>query len=261
MRIALVSLNQFWENKDANFQTCARYVSEAKNHAVDFIIFPEMTLTGFSMRSAQLAERLDNSMTLDFFKKLAQTHSITIQFGMSTVENNYYYNCSVTINSKGTIVSNYKKMHPFSFSGENGHYSSGEELSYFELQGVKFGCTICYDLRFPEIYSALSNKSKVVINIASWPKKRIDHWRKLIMARAIENQIYLIGVNRTGTDGNLIEYEESSMIVDPSGVPLAAVYKETPLSIYDINFNIGEAYRSAFPTFQDRRPDLYRKFI
>lgn len=261
MRIALVSLNQFWEDKEANFQICAQSVSEAKIYSADLVIFPEMTLTGFSMNSILLAEHTENSISLDFFRNIALTHAITIHFGMTTTESNCYYNCSLTINSEGKVVSNYKKIHPFSYSNEDVYYSAGTELSQFEIHGKTFGSTICYDLRFPEIYSALSNDSHAIINIASWPKKRIDQWRKLLMSRAIENQIYLIGVNRTGTDGNSVEYEESSMIIDPKGTPIPPLFQNPPLYIYEVDFEVGEAYRKEFPTFQDRKPDLYRKFM
>ena len=261
MRVALVSLNQHWEDKEANFQDCSRHVSEAKKIATELIIFPEMTLTGFSMDSTKLAEPIHNSKSLELFKDLAQTHSIAIQFGLAISENNCYYNCAITLDQNGKVISNYRKMHPFSFANENKYFCAGDKLSNFNYQGVNFGSTICYDLRFPEIYSALTKNSQAIINIANWPTKRIDHWRKLMMARAIENQVFLIGVNRTGIDGNHINYQESSMIVDPSGIQLQALYQKPPLYIYDVDFNAAEAYRADFPTFQDRRPDLYKKYI
>lgn len=261
MKIALASLDQIWENKEANLRLCTKEVIRASNLKCELIIFPELTLTGFSMNPEKLAEDLIDSHTLDQFQSLARENSIAIQFGLILNENNHYYNASISVDFHGNLISLYKKMHPFSFAKENEKFSSGKELVKYNINGIKIGTTICYDLRFPELFSALAKECQVIVNIANWPTIRIDHWRTLIMARAIENQLFLVGVNRTGKDANQLIYEESSMIAGPDGQLVTPLLSDGNFQVFDLNLLDLAKYRSKFPTYQDRRAELYRKFI
>jgi predicted amidohydrolase len=123
------------------------------------------------------------------------------------------------------------------------------------------GFSICYDLRFPELYSALAKDCDVLVNIANWPKHRLQQWKALLQARAIENQAYMIGVNRVGTDANGLEYEPSSMIFDANGERLEPIATEGEIDLFELSLQSLEVFRSNFSTKQDRQPELYRALI
>ena len=161
----------------------------------------------------------------------------------------------------GVEQARYSKIHPFSFAGEDRVFEAGNRLAEMKVGEFLFGFSICYDLRFPEIYSSQSKNCNALVNIANWPKRRIHHWKTLLQARAIENQVYVIGVNRIGTDGNDLCYEESSMIIDANGNEVMPYHRENELVIIKITNQDLAEFRRNFPTRQDRRPKLYRTLI
>lgn len=261
MKIALVSLNQVWEDKSANKVLCYNFIQKAVSRQVDLVIFPEMTLTGFSMAVEKTAENFEDSETLDWFRSIAVKFSINIIFGVVFSYKNRVKNHLILLNKKGEILGNYEKIHPFSYTDENLFFVGGDELVISDFYSTKLGFTICYDLRFPELFQGLSKDCEVIINIANWPKRRIDHWRTLLKARAIENQVFMIGVNRTGIDGNNIEYEKSSLIFAPDGTMLDPDNLEYELDFYDINHEMVSEVRNIFPVKNDRKIDLYKVII
>lgn len=262
LRVALVSLNQVWEDKAANFSCCQKVAVQAKKHGADIVIFPEMTLTGFSMDTAKIAEDRENSTTTQQFQQLAIKAGLGVVFGVvyqqpeQKASNNLIY-----ISDIGKIVASYTKIHPFSFADEEQFYKSGTELTSVKIGPFNTGFTICYDLRFPELYSGLAQSCGVIINIANWPKRRVEHWKTLLRARAIENQIYMVGVNRIGLDGNELEFEKSSCVIDANGRELEAKYSSEELDIFDIDARARDQFKQQFSTFGDRKPELYRTLI
>ena len=168
---------------------------------------------------------------------------------------------SVIIDNNGNLLTSYAKIHPFSFSGENEYYLGGDKICSCEIIDAIIGLTICYDLRFPEIFQALSQKCNLILNIANWPEKRIAHWNILLQARAIENQCFIVGTNRTGADGNNQKYVKSSTIFDPSGEKLYPIQTYHDLDIYDLSINKVLSVRSSFPMRQDRRTELYKLIL
>ncbi|MDG1328915.1 MAG: nitrilase-related carbon-nitrogen hydrolase [Flavobacteriaceae bacterium] len=261
MKIALVSLNQIWEEKKVNKINCSKYIKDANLKSCDLIIFPEMTLTGFSLKNASsLSENMLQSTTLTFFKNEAVTNNIAIVFGLIARENDENYNKLIFLSNKGEVIGDYNKIHPFSFSNENLFFKGGNKIQYSFFGGVNWGLSICFDLRFPEIYQIQSPKAEVIINIANWPEKRHNHWKTLIQARAIENQVYFIGVNRTGIDGNGLLYKESSMIVNPNGEIEKEILKESELKVYDLNLDLVKKVRDTFPLVDDRKKEFYKKY-
>lgn len=261
MKIALVSLNQVWEDKSANKVLCYNFIQKAVSHQVDLVIFPEMTLTGFSMAIEKTAENFEDSESLDWFRSIAVKFSINIIFGVVFSYKNRVKNHLILLNKKGEILGNYEKIHPFSYSDENLYFVGGDELVISDFYSTKLGFTICYDLRFPELFQGLSKDCEVIINIANWPKGRIDHWRTLLKARAIENQVFMIGVNRTGIDGNNIEYEKSSMIFTPNGDKLEPVYSNELITIFEFEPLDVIGIRNNFPVKNDRRIAFYKSIL
>lgn len=261
MRVALVSLNQAWENKDLNIQACRSLIQRVKAQDVELVIFPEMTLTSFSMDTSVIAEDRSSSRTVELFKELAREFQVAIVFGVVFRDGNKATNNALMVGSNGTIKGGYSKIHPFSFAGEDKVFNGGSEIFVTNLGAMAIGLTICYDLRFPEIYSALGKHCDLIINIANWPAKRVDHWNALLKARAIENQLFVIGVNRIGTDANGLEYVKSSQIVNPNGELLSSVISEDELDIFDIDLEYTDKFKQAFPTAQDRKPALYKSIL
>jgi omega-amidase len=256
-----VSLNQVWENKDENFQACRSFVKSAKVQGAELVIFPEMTLTAFSMNTGGTAEDCETSLTIELFKKLAVEFQVAIIFGVVFRHGGKASNNAVLIDANGFVLGSYSKIHPFSFSGEEQFFRGGNEICVAKLGALTIGLTICYDLRFPEIYSALGKQCDLIINIANWPARRISHWNTLVEARAIENQLFVAGVNRTGIDGKGIEYIKSSIVINPNGESLTPVYTEMQLDVYYIDSSFISQFKKTFSTTQDRKPEFYKTLL
>jgi len=257
MKIALSSLDQAWENKKYNMLLCEKHCSLASKNQTDLIVFPEMTLTSYSMNVKKNSEKIKTGESLFFFKELAKKYRMYIVYGY-VLDNKGYYNNASVISPKGDTLGEYSKMHLFKFSGENNDFSPGESLCVVKVCGVNIGLTICYDLRFPYLYGKLSEMCDIVINIANWPSKRLMHWDTLLRARAIENQFFMLGVNRTGIDGNNLKYTKSSVCYQPDGERVA-IDKSIGKTLDVINLDINTLieYRKNFNTLSSRLNGVY----
>lgn len=220
MKLAIVSLNKIWENKSINLDMCKKYIQRASRLDVDLIIFPEMTLTGFSNNIDFIGENQENSTTVSNFSKIANDFNISIIFGIVIKVGTKALNKSIFIDNHGNIIGDYSKIHPFSFSGEDKYFISGNKICIVKFKDFDIGLTICYDLRFPELYSALAKRSDIIVNIANWPQKKSRTLGYSFKARSIENRTFIVGVNRTGIDGNNLEYVESSQVFNANGQKL-----------------------------------------
>ena len=262
MKLALSSLNQLWEDKDGNFRLCLADMEAAASSGAKLIVFPEMTLTGFSNRVDALAEELEGSPTLIRFREAAKRYGISVVFGAIIGQRGKKAkNVAMMIDRSGELVGNYTKIHPFSMAGENLHFTSGSEVEFAGLDGWSVGLSVCYDLRFPEIFAILAAHCDVIVNIANWPAKRVDHWRSLLKARAIENQVFMAGVNRTGIDGNGLEYQESSMLFDAYGDVVPPLEERGSLKFYWIDKAKTREIKENLNSFADRQPELYRALM
>lgn len=261
MKLALASLDQVWEDKSQNLRVCKKLILIAKNKGAELIVFPEMTLTGFSMNTSAIAESSASSKSIKDFKKLAVDNNIAIIIGVVFQKGSKGSNNAVFIDNCGKVLANYQKLHPFSFSEENKYYLPGNDIFVADFNSFKIGLTICYDLRFPELYSALSKNCELLVNIANWPKSRLEHWHILLKARAIENQVFVAGINRIGKDPKGNTYQKSSVLVAPSGEISNAIFESADLDVYDVQLSLVEKFQSMFPTKQDRRVDLYRRIL
>lgn len=261
MKIALISLNQKWEDKVANLQRCEELTARAAEVGAELVIFPELTLTGFSMNTHSISENATHSPTVSAFAGLAGKYLVSVVAGVAIQDGNLAKNTLVAFGDDGIEKARYVKIHPFSFAGEDRCFQRGYQLSKMESPEFRLGFSICYDLRFPELYSALAKDCDALINIANWPKKRVGHWKTLLQARAIENQVFVVGVNRIGKDGNGLEYASSSCVVNANGEFLAPIFSENEIDVYEINRQELVQFRESFSTRQDRLPDLYRDII
>ena len=261
MLIATVSLDQVWEDKKKNYLICKKYVREASSRGSDLIIFPEMTLTGFSTNLPHVVEDSINSGTIEQFKYLAKSNNIAIVFGVVLKNGRKAMNHCVFVDKNGDVKGMYAKIHLFSSANEDLALNPGNKLVIIDFLGVNIGLTICYDLRFPEIYSALSKRCDLIINIANWPEKRIDHWNTLLKARAIENQVIIVGVNRIGIDGNNLKYKESSKAYNACGDDILTSGTFNGMNFYILDKKVTEEYKQLFNTTIDRRPEFYKSIL
>lgn len=253
MKIAMTDMDIVWEDKEANKKQCIEMIQEASANHADCILFPEMTLTGFSLRAKEIQDRKQES--LHFFKELARQYKIAVGFGYVTCSGEKGRNHFCFFDERGKMLADYEKIHPFTYGGEAKAYEGGEKICSFSWHGFTCGLFICYDLRFPEVFQKLPFDTDVVFLIANWPESRLGHWYTLLKARAIEMQCYVVGINRTGSGGGL-EYKESSVAYSPSGERL-----EEGKGIWnryvDLDRDSRLAYIKEFPTRADRRPDVY----
>lgn len=261
MKIALASLDQKWEDKAENLKRCLELTASAKVMGAELIIFPEMTLTGFSMNINCSAEDPEQSESVKAFSEMAMSNQIAVVAGLVFQLSEKAGNALLVFSKDGEEQARYFKIHPFSFANEDQFFQSGRSLAKWASSEFKFGFSICYDLRFPELYSAMAKDCDVLVNIANWPKRRVDHWRTLLKARAVENQVFVIGVNRVGIDGNGLEYEHSSLIVNANGEFLQPLLSETEIDVYEISQQDLIDFRKSFSTRQDRRSEIYRELI
>lgn len=251
MKIGLFQYSPEWEDKEANKKKILEILIQAKS-SFDLIVFPEMTLTGFSKKTS-LAEPFDvnESPTLKFFTKIAKDSKTSIIAGFIEQENEKVFNTLFFVNSSGEIVGKYRKIHLFSFAKEDKFYSAGNKPVIVDNQNLKIGLSICYDLRFPELFRVYA-KSKVdlIINIANWPVTRVDHYVHLLKSRAIENQCFVIGVNRVGYGGKEF-YDGRSSVFDPMGNEIVCVKDEEKLIEAEIDLTQIENVREKFPFLDD----------
>ncbi|MCX6149868.1 MAG: carbon-nitrogen family hydrolase [Ignavibacteriales bacterium] len=249
MKIGLVQYNPVWEDKEANKDKLLLMVNQITKN-VDLIIFPEMTLTGFTMKSSLFAESIDGE-SFQFFKTISQKLNSDIIAGVIEIQEEKIFNSLIHISRSGVLINKYSKIHPFSFSGEDKKFAKGDAPRTTIVNDCKIGLSICYDLRFPELYRFYGKeKVHLIINIANWPIPRIEHWRTLLKARAIENQCYVIGVNRVGTDPKN-QYNGFSSVFDPMGEEIVSLENEEKVVIAEIELEKVDQVRNKFPFLND----------
>jgi omega-amidase len=266
MKVATISFDQSWENKKANMKLCENFIIESSKILVDLVIFPEMTLTAFSPKSANsLLEDLSNSKSLNWFGKMSKKYEINIIFGALLKEKGSKLpkNMLCIAEKDGSVKALYAKMHVFSFAKEDLYVASGDKYATYKIGDINFGLAICYDLRFPELFSTMAKTCEVIIIIANWPSSRFDHWNILLKARAIENECIVFGVNRTGVDGNNIDYEDgNSIMVLPDGTLGESSFISQGLNIYNIDKNQVQGYRKRkLSSLKDKKYFLYEDIL
>jgi omega-amidase len=240
-----------WQNKSANYLRVRSLVEAAASEPGSLLVLPEMFATGFSMDIDIVAEG-ENGATSDFLASLALQRGSYIAGGLvSRADADLGSNDAVVFGPGGHLIGKYRKMHPFSLGGEDKHYAAGQDPIVFDWNGVKVCPLICYDLRFPEIFrTAVLRGTEVFVVIANWPRARQRHWEILLKARAVENQAYVVGVNRVGRDPNL-KYVGGSLIVDPHGEVIADGADREEVIRAEIDRDDLRDYRRRFPALRD----------
>jgi len=253
MRIAGLQLDIAWEDKPANFDKVRRLVAAAKLPPGSLLLLPEMFSTGFSMNVAGIAEA-EGGPTEAFLASLAKEQGLTVSGGVVVrAPDGRGLNQSLTVGPDGAVVARYSKIHPFSYAGETTHYAPGTETLTYPWGGAVVSPFVCYDLRFPEVFrNAVKKGAQVLTVVANWPEPREAHWLALLKARAIENQAFVIGVNRCGRDPKLA-YSGRGQVLDPRGAVLADGGAAEGVFGAEIDLASLLAYRKDFPALQDMR--------
>lgn len=259
MKLALIEMDLNFENEGFCINSCKRLLQLCSNKDIKIAFFPEMTLSGFSMNLPLLKKIYSNCE--EYFTSLSRQYNISIGYGYVKIKDhkgrNQYKIQSIT----GETIS-YIKIHPFSYGEEDKYFEAGDSLYYIDIDDIKICPLICYDLRFPEIFQAASKTCHLITVAANWPAERQEHFITLLKARAIENQCYVAGINRTGI-GNNLKYLGGSCIFDPMGnliVPENIIKDDNnKILIYNISKEKVIAAQSSFPIKKDRKEDLYVK--
>lgn len=253
MKAALCQFSIGFENKEKNLQRAEKMIASAAKEHAQIIFFPEMSFTGFSMQASVIGE--SNGETVTCMQRLARQYVIAIGFGWAKKNGEKGENHYTVVDETGSVLADYIKIHPFSYSGEHDRFEAGNQTAVFTLSGIRFSLFICYDLRFPEVFRAVSDKVDVLIVAANWPKQRIAHWNKLLEARALENQCWVLGINCVGSQ-QALRYNGSSRAVNPEGETVDSLIGCEGILFCEILDEAAE-FRKRFPALHDRRNALY----
>lgn len=252
LTISTIQMNLLWEESSANLRLLEEKIA-AIQEKTEIVVLPEMFSTGFSMRAAQLAETMDGE-TVSWMKRVSRENGIVLTGSIMIREEDKYFNRLVWMLPNGEY-GYYDKRHLFAYGEEDKHYSPGDKRLIASVKGWKINLQVCYDLRFP-VWARQQVKESgpefdVLIYVANWPERRSHAWKTLLCARAIENQCYVIGVNRVGTDANNIYYSGNSLVIDPLGQVLYHMADEEDVNTITLSKEKLEEVREKFPFWKD----------
>ncbi len=240
---------------EKNQEKAAAMIASLAKAGAQIIVLPELWNMGYDLQHLDTLAENSKGQSWKLLRDLAKEHQVTI-FGGSIGEkkDGAYYNMAPVINPQGEVILKYRKAHLFPLGLEEDRYfAGGSDWGLGEIDGVNFGLMICYDLRFPAFCRNLALRgAKMIVLPAQWPKARVDHWRALIIARAIENQVFVIAANRSGRDGDTA-YPGNSMIVGPAGEIIAEAGEEEELLLGEIDLDLIQPIRERIPVYRDRK--------
>ena len=263
LTITLIQSILHWQDKPANLAMFEQKINSIKEKT-EIVVLPEMFSTGFSMQPDLLAETMEGN-TLQWMQRMAAEKKIVLTGSMIAVENDNYYNRLIWMLPNGQRGV-YDKRHLFAFAGEDEQYTPGSKRLIASVKGWKINLLVCYDLRFP-VWARQAAPSQphpvgkekegwgpeydILIYVANWPQRRNHAWKTLLQARAIENQSYVVGVNRVGDDGNGIHYSGDSMVVDPLGEVLYSTADKEDIFTITLQKEKLKEIRTKFPFWKD----------
>ena len=260
MKIGLAQINCEVGNLELNCSKFDKFASLAKNEGCEIILFPEMSDTGYVTSTFLKNAQPWPGIGFDAASKAASSNSINLICGISEKENDSIYNSIAAFNDSGELIAKYRKTHLFSPTpvSEDKYCTPGQEAVVVEIAGVRWGLSICYDLRFPELYRVLMLKgAQVLLNSSAWPATRSTHWENLTCARAIENQCFFVGVDRVGVDGKLTMNGQSRVLAPMGDIIAQASSDLEELLTTEINLELIDNFRSKIPAVNSRRVDIY----
>ena len=255
-RVVLVQADLTWEDPTANLKNLDAMLSDITLQPSDVVVLPEMFPTGFSMNAETIATSRDGPV-VEWMRRVAASRKVHVLGSHAENENGRIFNAAVVVAPDGMVQGAYRKIHLF--QDEQNHYSSGDKLLLVQLCGVTAAVFICYDLRFPELFRAASTHgAQLFFVVASWPAVRQGHWDLLLHARAIENQAFVCGCNRTGRDPNQT-YAGGSVVVGPGGNTIRRLDVSPQTAVVELDFEEVSTLRKKFDCLSDRRPLIYEQ--
>ncbi|MPS63661.1 MAG: nitrilase family protein [Chryseobacterium sp.] len=243
MKITGLNLDIIWKNKTANFEVIER---ELQDQEADLFLLPEMFSSGFCMDASEVSDR--NQESLEFLKKMSEEKNAAFCGSAPVGDGGKFYNRMYFV-QPNSQVDFYDKRHLFSFSGEDKVYTPGKERVIVNYKGFRILLQVCYDLRFP-VFARNNNDYDAILYVANWPEKRVGAWEHLLKARAIENLSFVFGLNRIGTDGNNLLYQESSHCFFADGKEISQ--KNENLVTAELNIEELKDFRNHFQFLNDR---------
>lgn len=259
MKVAGIQMDVALGRPAVNRERVAEKIREAASRGAEVVILPEMWNTGYALTRLEEISDVDAEPSSSFLSGLAKELAVNIIAGsISSKRGDNFYNHAFVVNKHGEIIHTYDKIHLFRLMDEEKYLRRGNKAETFALAGVTWGLIICYDLRFPELARKLALEGAAVLVVsAQWPKVRLHHWRSLLVARAIENQQYVVAVNRVGKDDKNV-FAGHSLVIDPLGEILYEAGEDEEIFICDLSARKVQEVRHTIPVFQDRIPDCYR---
>ena len=260
LRLALLQMNIEAGNPDANFAKLEQLLEEAVSqpNKPDVVVFPEMWNTGYALTEIRTIADPAGKRTKELLSAFGKKHRIYIIGGsIAELKGDQVYNTAYAFDRDGNEIADYSKIHLFRLMEEEKYLAAGDKHGKLTIEGVQAGLMICYDIRFPELTRKLALEgAKLMFVPAEWPHPRLHHWRTLLTARAIENQMFVIACNRMGTSGDTAFFGHS-VVIDPWGEIVAEAGEEETILYAEIDLSLVDAVRSKIPVFEDRRPALY----
>ncbi|MEH7076117.1 carbon-nitrogen family hydrolase [Neobacillus drentensis] len=259
LKISCLQMDIAFGDPNNNYQSAERLIEKAQSDKPDIIVLPELWTTGYDLtRLDEIAD--DHALqTINFLQEAAKTYQVNFVGGsVANREESGIKNTLLIINKDGKLVHQYSKLHLFKLMDEHVYLEAGNEKGIFQLEDNKFAGAICYDIRFPEwirVHSAAGAEALFVV--AEWPLQRLSHWRALLIARAIENQCYVIACNRSGQDPNN-QFAGHSLIIDPWGEVVSEAGTSEQILSAEIDINLVKEVRRQIPIFADRKPEYYK---
>ncbi len=252
MKVAAIQHDIVWEDPDANFAHLAPLIADAAAQGARLAVLSEMYSTGFSMASDRIAEPAGGPSS-EFLAEQATMHGLWVCGSLPEQAPGAVRpsNCLVLAGPDGTIL-RYRKIHPFSFAGEHHHYEAGDKHVTVIVEGVRLSLFVCYDLRFADEFWSLAGDTDCYIVVANWPAMRREHWNTLVRARAIENQAYVVAVNRVGS-GDGLDYAGDSAIIGPFGDEVVVGDDRERVLVGEVDPAVVSDIRARFPFLVDRR--------
>jgi predicted amidohydrolase len=251
--ITTIQSNLVWEDKAANLQQLEAAIN-AIEERTEIVVLPEMFSTGFTMQPQLFAESMEGE-TVEWMKNIAAEKRIVLTGSIIIKEEEKFYNRLIWMLPNGEL-GYYNKRHLFAYAGEDKHYAAGNKRLIASVKGWKINLQVCYDLRFP-VWARQAPQEQshpeydVLIYVANWPERRSHAWKTLLCARAIENQCYVVGVNRVGRDGNNINHSGNSIVIDPLGEVLYHHADEEDVFTIALEKERLEDVRTKFPFWKD----------
>jgi predicted amidohydrolase len=256
MIVAGIQLDIAWEDPAENFRRAQPLVCEAARAGARLLALPEMFATGFSMRAGEMAAHAP--ATRAFLANTAERFGVWVIGGFAEPGEDRPVNACSVFAPDGSEALNYHKIHPFSAAGEPEHFDAGEQLLTVEIEGVRVTPLVCYDLRFPELFRAAAAATDLFVVVANWPSRRAHAWRTLLAARAIDDQAWVLGVNRVG-EAEGYPHNGDTSLLDPWGEVVATLAESQGVVTGEVDAAVVAEARRKFRFLKDRRPELYRR--